>query len=52
MEECYPPDVSAFRYILTTTTHPPTDMQEGSPWLLGSRLSGKTMNGRLLKEDF
>lgn len=52
MEECYPPEEAAFQYILTTTTHPPADMQEGSPWLLGNRLSGKTKEGRLLKEDF
>lgn len=52
MEECYPQEQAAFQYILTTTTHPPADMQEGTPWLLGSRLSGKTKAGRLLKEDF
>jgi hypothetical protein len=51
-DECCPPAASAFQYILTTTTHLPTDMQEGSPWLLGSCLSGKTKNRRLLKEDF
>lgn len=52
MEECHSPEEAVFQYILTTTTHPPADMQEGSPWLLGSRLSGKTKAGRLLKEDF
>lgn len=52
MEESYSTEEAAFQYILTTTTHPPTDMQEGTPWLLGDRLSGKTKEGRLLKEDF
>ncbi|MCX6847584.1 MAG: hypothetical protein NTY98_01560 [Verrucomicrobia bacterium] len=52
MEECSPPEAAAFQYILTTTTHPPSDMQEGTPWLLGDRLSGKTKEGRLLKADF
>lgn len=52
MEECHSAGEATFQYILTTTTHPPSDMQEGSPWLLGSRLSGKTKEGRLLKEDF
>ena len=52
MEECHSPGEAAFQYILTTTTHPPADMQEGSSWLLGSRLSGKTKEGRLLREDF
>lgn len=52
IEEALPTDESSFQYILTTTTHPPADMQEGSQWLLGEKLSGKTKEGRLLKEDF
>jgi hypothetical protein len=52
MEDCQPPEEASFQYILTTTTHPPSDMQEGSKWLLGEKLSGKTKEGRLLKEDF
>ena len=41
-----------FQYILTTTTPPPENMREGSDWLLGEKLSGKSKEGRLLKEDF
>jgi hypothetical protein len=52
MEDCQPPEEASFQYILTTTTHPPEGMQEGSKWLLGEKLSGKTKEGRLLKEDF
>ena len=52
LEDALPPDEATFQYILTTTTHPPTDMREGSKWLLGEKLSGKTKKGRLLKEDF
>jgi len=52
IEEVLPPDQATFQYILTTTTNPPIDMQEGSKWLLGEKLSGKTKAGRLLKEDF
>jgi hypothetical protein len=52
IEDCQPPEESTFQYILTTTTHPPSDMQESSKWLLGEKLSGKTKAGRLLMEDF
>jgi hypothetical protein len=52
IEDSLPPDEATFQYILTTTTHPPADMQEGSKWLLGEKLSGKTKAGRLLLEDF
>ncbi len=52
LEDYQPPEEASFQYILTTTTHPPADMQEGSKWLLGEKLSGKTKGGRLLKEDF
>lgn len=52
IEDAFAPDQATFQYILTTTTHPPSDMQEGSTWLLGEKLSGKTKEGRLLKEDF
>jgi hypothetical protein len=52
IEDSLPPEEATFQYILTTTTHPPSDMQEGSKWLLGEKLSGKTKAGRLLLEDF
>ena len=52
MEDALPPEQATFQYILTTTTHPPPEMQEGSKWLLGEKLSGATKEGRLLKEDF
>jgi hypothetical protein len=52
IEDTLPPEEATFQYILTTTTHPPADMQEGSKWLLGEKLSGKTKAGRLLMEDF
>lgn len=52
IEDATPPEEATFQYILTTTTHPPVDMQEGSKWLLGEKLSGKTKDGRLLREDF
>lgn len=52
IEDSMPPDEITFQYVLTTTTHPPADMQEGSKWLLGEKLSGKTKAGRLLMEDF
>ena len=52
IEDCQPAEEATFQYILTTTTHPPSDMQEGSKWLLGEKLSGKTKAGRLLMEDF
>jgi hypothetical protein len=52
MEAAYEPDQANFQYILTTTTNPPADMREGSKWLLGEKLSGKTKAGRLLMEDF
>ena len=52
IEDSLPPEEATFQYILTTTTHPPSDMQDGSKWLLGEKLSGKTKEGRLLMEDF
>jgi hypothetical protein len=52
MEAAFEPEQATFQYILTTTTNPPSDMQEGSVWLLGEKLSGKTSEGRLLREDF
>lgn len=52
IEESLPPEETTFQYILTTTTPPPQDMQEGSKWLLGEKLSGKSKEGRLLREDF
>lgn len=52
IEDSLPPDEATFQYILTTTTHPPAEMQDGSKWLLGEKLSGKTKAGRLLMEDF
>ena len=52
MESVFGSDQATFQYILTTTTNPPSDMREGSGWLLGEKLSGKTKDGRLLKEDF
>lgn len=52
IEDAYEPDQATFQYILTTTTNPPSGMREESKWLLGEKLSGKTKEGRLLKEDF
>ena len=52
IEDSQPPEEATFQYILTTTTHPPSAMQDGSKWLLGEKLSGKTKEGRLLMEDF
>jgi hypothetical protein len=52
IENSLPPDEATFQYIITNTTHPPSDMQEDSKWLLGEKLSGKTKIGRLLMEDF
>jgi hypothetical protein len=46
------PDQASFQYIITTTTHPPATMREGSRWLLLPVLDSRTKEGRLLREDF
>lgn len=52
LEHCFADtDESSFQYIITTTTHPPKTMREGSKWLRMSLNTTKTEE-RFLKEDF
>jgi hypothetical protein len=52
LEQCFPDtDRANFQYIITTTTHPPKTMREGSKWLRLFLNTAKTEE-RLLKEDF
>jgi hypothetical protein len=52
LEHCFADtDQSGFQYIITTTTHPPKTMQEGSKWLRMSLNTMKTEE-RFLKADF
>lgn len=52
LEHCFADtDQSSFQYIITTTTHPPKTMREGSKWLRMSLDTTKTEE-RFLKEDF
>ena len=48
LEQTYQTAPPAFQYIITTTTPPPLDMQESSPWLLDPVLSGADETRRLL----
>jgi len=41
-----------FQYILTTTTPPPSDMQEGSEWLLCDPMKGNDKSRKLLRTDY
>ncbi|MCK9588862.1 MAG: hypothetical protein WC076_06545 [Terrimicrobiaceae bacterium] len=53
LEKVFPtPDEASFQYIITTTTHPPTKMREGSRWLLDPVLDSRDKDKRLFKEDF
>lgn len=40
----------SFQYIVTTTEHPPEELQT-APWLIAPILDASTKDGRLLKED-
>jgi hypothetical protein len=52
LEQCFEnTDQANFQYIITTTTHPPKTMREGSKWLRMSLNTTKT-DERFLKEDF
>jgi hypothetical protein len=52
LEQCFADtDQANFQYIITTTTHPPKTMREGSKWLRMSLDTAKTKE-RFLKEDF
>jgi len=52
LEQCFEDtDQANFQYIITTTTHPPKTMREGSKWLRMSLNTTKT-DERFLKEDF
>lgn len=52
LEHCFADtDQASFQYIITTTTHPPKTMREGSKWLRMSLNTTKT-DERFLKEDF
>jgi hypothetical protein len=52
LEQCFADtDQVNFQYIITTTTHPPKTMREGSKWLRMSLNTMKT-DERFLKEDF
>jgi hypothetical protein len=52
LEQCFDDtDQASFQYIITTTTHPPKTMRDGSKWLRLSLNTTKTEE-RLLKEDF
>jgi predicted nucleic acid-binding Zn-ribbon protein len=52
LEQLFPePSEPNFQYIITTTTPPPKNMQEGSKWLR-LRLNTAVTNERFLKEDF
>ncbi|MEI7733381.1 MAG: hypothetical protein WCO56_27670 [Verrucomicrobiota bacterium] len=52
LEQCFTDtDQANFQYIITTTTHPPKTMREGSKWLRMSLNTSKTEE-RFLKEDF
>jgi len=52
LEECFEDtDQANFQYIITTTTHPPKTMREGSKWLRMSLNTAKT-DERFLKADF
>lgn len=52
LEQCFADtDQANFQYIITTTTHPPKTMREGSKWLRMSLNTTKT-DERFLKEDF
>lgn len=53
LEKAFPtPDDASFQYILTTTTHPPKSMREGSRWLLLPVLNSLNKDTRLLGVDF
>jgi hypothetical protein len=51
LEQCFADSRQAnFQYIITTTTHPPKDMREGSEWLR-LVLNTAVTKERLLRED-
>jgi hypothetical protein len=53
LESAFPSaDEASFQYLITTTTPPPTDMRQGSRWLLDPVLDSRHKDKRLLKEDF
>jgi hypothetical protein len=52
LEQCFSdPNQANFQYILTTTTHPPKDMREGTDWLRLT-LNTTVTSERLLRADF
>ena len=52
LEQCFDDTNQAnFQYIITTTTHPPKNMREGSVWMRMMLNTAKT-DERFLKEDF
>jgi hypothetical protein len=52
LEQCFSdPNQINFQYILTTTTHPPKDMRDGTDWLRLT-LNTTVTSERLLRADF
>lgn len=52
VEEAFQGGSPTFQYILTTTTPPPSDMQEGSEWLLCEPMKGNDKSRKLLRRDY
>lgn len=52
IEEAFKGQPPNFQYIVTTTTPPPSDMQEGSEWLLCEPMKGSDKRLKLLRTDF